>query len=290
MLEAVARRSAGGSENAGGPGTAVSEPREDPEEAGKRRAARGTQRFSIELYHGAGLGEEELHLGERGDAVGEPDSDAGAGAGEGGPDIADGAPEGRVRRAAHAQVVRAGAHGEDGHHGAVDGERVDELQRGELLADGDLAEGPGERGGDGGAGEREAAREGAARDRPGGADREAERGAQRGADHTFILAGNNLQDAQEVVFYSSGLTVSNLEVVNNTQVKAAVKIAPDARLGEHSLRVRTADGREFSIGNGFTDAQRESPPPIGAIVTYRFRGLTSKGTPRFPTFLRARKD
>jgi hypothetical protein len=68
------------------------------------------------------------------------------------------------------------------------------------------------------------------------------RGAQRGADHTFVLAGNNLQDTQEVIFYSPGISVNKLEVVNNTQVKASVKIAPDARLGEHALRVRTATG------------------------------------------------
>jgi DNA ligase-1 len=57
-----------------------------------------------------------------------------------------------------------------------------------------------------------------------------------------------------------------------------------------SLRVRMADGSEFSIGTGLTDAQRESPPPIGTVITYRFRGLTSKGLPRFPSFLRVRKD
>ncbi|HJZ91332.1 MAG TPA: PPC domain-containing protein [Gemmataceae bacterium] len=68
------------------------------------------------------------------------------------------------------------------------------------------------------------------------------RGAQRGTDATFVLGGNNLADAQEVIFYSPGLTVMKLEVVNNTQVKATVKIAPDARLGEHALRVRTATG------------------------------------------------
>jgi Bacterial pre-peptidase C-terminal domain len=68
------------------------------------------------------------------------------------------------------------------------------------------------------------------------------RGAQRGTDATFVLGGNNLADAQEVVFYSPGLTVTKLEVVNNTQVKATVKIAADARLGEHALRVRTATG------------------------------------------------
>ncbi len=57
-----------------------------------------------------------------------------------------------------------------------------------------------------------------------------------------------------------------------------------------SLRVKTAEGREFSIGTGFTDAQRESPPAIGTLITFRYRGLTAKGLPRFPSFLRVRKD
>jgi DNA ligase-1 len=54
--------------------------------------------------------------------------------------------------------------------------------------------------------------------------------------------------------------------------------------------VRTDDGRGFSIGSGFSDIQRESPPPVGTVITYRFRGLTAKGMPRFPSFLRIRRD
>jgi len=57
-----------------------------------------------------------------------------------------------------------------------------------------------------------------------------------------------------------------------------------------ALRVRTADGREFSIGTGFIDAQRREPPPIGATVTYRYRELTNTGMPRFASFLRVRND
>jgi DNA ligase 1 len=57
-----------------------------------------------------------------------------------------------------------------------------------------------------------------------------------------------------------------------------------------ALRVRTDDGREFSIGSGFTDADRESPPPLGTVITYRFQGLTAKGLPRFPSYLRIRRD
>ncbi len=57
-----------------------------------------------------------------------------------------------------------------------------------------------------------------------------------------------------------------------------------------SIRVRTEDGREFSIGTGFTDAQRSDPPPVGTLITYRYRGLTAKGLPRFPSYLRVRRD
>jgi len=57
-----------------------------------------------------------------------------------------------------------------------------------------------------------------------------------------------------------------------------------------ALRVRTADGREFSLGTGFTDKQRSNPPPIGTTVTYRYRNLTNTGMPRFASFLRVRVE
>ena len=59
------------------------------------------------------------------------------------------------------------------------------------------------------------------------------------------------------------------------------------RLG--ALRVEMPDGKRFSLGSGFTDAQRETPPPVGALVTYRYRELTANGVPRFPRFLRVRE-
>jgi hypothetical protein len=68
------------------------------------------------------------------------------------------------------------------------------------------------------------------------------RGAQRGTEQVIVLNGGNLIDAQELFFYSPGFTISKLEVVNNNQLKATVKIAPDCRLGEHSLRLRCASG------------------------------------------------
>ncbi|MDP3083090.1 MAG: DNA ligase [Rubrivivax sp.] len=60
------------------------------------------------------------------------------------------------------------------------------------------------------------------------------------------------------------------------------------RLG--ALRVRDAAGREFQLGSGFSDAQREAPPPLGSWVTYTFLGRTRTGLPRFASFLRRRDE
>lgn len=57
-----------------------------------------------------------------------------------------------------------------------------------------------------------------------------------------------------------------------------------------ALRVRTADGREFSLGTGFTDEQRRNPPAVGSTVTYRYRDVTRHGLPRFASFLRIRTE
>jgi len=46
----------------------------------------------------------------------------------------------------------------------------------------------------------------------------------------------------------------------------------------------------FKIGTGLSDADRFSPPPIGATVTYRFQGFNDSGIPRFASFLRIRSD
>ncbi len=60
------------------------------------------------------------------------------------------------------------------------------------------------------------------------------------------------------------------------------------RLG--ALLVQTATGKHFRIGSGFTDKQRENPPRVGAIITYKYYGLTRNGLPRFASFLRERID
>ncbi len=78
------------------------------------------------------------------------------------------------------------------------------------------------------------------------------RGAQRGTEVDVIFRGQRLADAQEVFVYDPGVTVTGVEVVNPQQVKAHVKVAADARLGEYRMRLRTASGiselRNFYVG------------------------------------------
>jgi DNA ligase-1 len=94
--------------------------------------------------------------------------------------------------------------------------------------------------------------------------------------------------------YEAGRSPTLLKVKPYDDAEATV-IAHELGKGKFkgklgALRVRTEDGREFSVGTGLTDADRESPPPLGTVITYRFQGLTAKGLPRFPSYLRVRRD
>jgi len=50
------------------------------------------------------------------------------------------------------------------------------------------------------------------------------------------------------------------------------------------------DGTTFSVGTGFSDAQRDNPPPVGSTITFRYQELSDRGVPRFASFLRVRND
>lgn len=78
------------------------------------------------------------------------------------------------------------------------------------------------------------------------------RGGQRGTEVVLNFSGARIKDCQEVISYSPGFTTSKIEAVNDNLVKVTLKIAPDCRLGEHALRLRTPSGvselRTFWVG------------------------------------------
>jgi hypothetical protein len=102
-------------------------------------------------------------------------------------------------------------------------------------------------------------------------------GGQRGTEVEVVLSGARLGDAQEILFYQPGIETLSLTKIDDNSVKARLKIAADAALGLHDLRLRTATGlselRTFSIGALPEVAEKEpnndfqSPQAIPMNVT-----------------------
>ena len=57
-----------------------------------------------------------------------------------------------------------------------------------------------------------------------------------------------------------------------------------------SISCRMKNMKIIKIGSGLSDDLRALPPSIGSIITFKYYGLTSKGNPRFPIFLRVKKS
>lgn len=69
------------------------------------------------------------------------------------------------------------------------------------------------------------------------------RGLQRGTEAVLTIGGQRLHNPEELILYRPGLTVVKLEGSENGQsVKATLKVAADAPLGEHPVRLRTRGG------------------------------------------------
>jgi DNA ligase-1 len=50
------------------------------------------------------------------------------------------------------------------------------------------------------------------------------------------------------------------------------------------------NGVTFDVGSGFSDVDRGRPPKKGSVITVKYQELTNSGKPRFPVFVRVRKD
>ena len=104
-------------------------------------------------------------------------------------------------------------------------------------------------------------------------------GFQRGADAEVQFLGARLSDAQELLFYSPGITVKSLAAASDTEVKATLAVAADCELGVHAVRVRTATGisdlRLFTVGAMPEVAEQEpnsefekpQPVPLNVVIS-----------------------
>ena len=62
------------------------------------------------------------------------------------------------------------------------------------------------------------------------------------------------------------------------------------RLGALDVELVGNRAVRFRIGSGLTDRQRENPPAVGTVITFKYYGFYDSGIPRFPSFLRIRDD
>ncbi len=108
------------------------------------------------------------------------------------------------------------------------------------------------------------------------------------------LGGEGLMMRRPGSLYEAGRSHTLLKVKSFHDAEARVMgHLPGA--GKHKGRLGALDcampnGTRFSVGTGLTDAERDDPPPIGSIVTYRYQELSNDGVPRFPSYVGIRDD
>lgn len=106
------------------------------------------------------------------------------------------------------------------------------------------------------------------------------------------LGGEGLMLHHQDALYRSGRSRDILKLKTRSDAEATV-LAYRAGKGRFSgkmgaVQVRDTQGKVFYIGSGFSQTERENPPKIGQMITFRYQGFTKKGIPRFAVFLRVR--
>jgi DNA ligase 1 len=108
------------------------------------------------------------------------------------------------------------------------------------------------------------------------------------------LGGEGLMLRQPQSKYEAGRSTTLLKIKSFIDAEARV-VGHQAGAGRHkgrlgALLVELADGTPFGVGTGFSDAERDHPPPIGSIICFRYQELTEAGVPRFPSYVGLRDD
>ncbi|MFO0668902.1 MAG: DNA ligase [Polyangiaceae bacterium] len=108
------------------------------------------------------------------------------------------------------------------------------------------------------------------------------------------LGGEGLMMRKPGSLYEAGRSATLLKVKSFFDAEARV-LEHVPGTGKHkgrlgSLLVELPDGTRFNVGTGFSDKEREAPPALGAIITFRYQELSDGGVPRFPSYVGERHD
>lgn len=108
------------------------------------------------------------------------------------------------------------------------------------------------------------------------------------------LGGEGLMLRQPRSRYEAGRSNTLLKVKSFHDTEARV-LDHLPGMGEHkgrlgALLVELPDGTKFNVGTGFSDVERQNPPKIGSVITFRYQELSNTGVPRFPSYVGERID
>lgn len=113
-------------------------------------------------------------------------------------------------------------------------------------------------------------------------------------DATVARGGEGLMLHRADALYVTGRSdaLLKLKPIADTEARVVGHVAGRGKYAGQmgALRVQMPNGKRFTLGTGFRDAERKNPPAIGTTVTYTYRGFTPAGLPRFASFLRVRED
>jgi len=101
---------------------------------------------------------------------------------------------------------------------------------------------------------------------------------ERKRSHTLLKVKTFVDAEAKVVGYQEG------EGKHRGSVGALLCEA----LAHKSPKATIKAGTKFKVGTGLSDEERDDPPRIGSIITFRCQEVSAAGVPRFPSFVAAR--
>ncbi|MBA3462442.1 MAG: DNA ligase [Deltaproteobacteria bacterium] len=108
------------------------------------------------------------------------------------------------------------------------------------------------------------------------------------------LGGEGLMMRQPGSRYEVGRswTLRKVKTFHDAEARVIAHVRGAGRHGGRlgSLQCELPNGKVFNVGTGLSDAERNNPPPVGTVVTFRYQELSNDGVPRFPSYVGVRDD
>jgi len=107
---------------------------------------------------------------------------------------------------------------------------------------------------------------------------------KQGAEGIIVRKNHNIYEnsRSKLAFKFKPFLDAECKVVGYTQGKGKFQ-------GKVGALICSDEKNTFKVASGLKDKDRENPPKIGTIITYKYNGFTKNSLPRFPVFLRIRE-